>query len=268
MSQRQARVYIGTSGFQYRHWRGRFYPSALPAAEMLAYYAERFSCLEINSTYYGIPAPRVLARLAAATPPTFLFAVKAYQGLTHAPGVDENLCYRMAEAVAPLRQTGQLALLLFQFPRSFRPTQDNLDKLQRLREEFVAYRLAVEFRHRQWLQRPFLELATRLDLAWCCVDEPALPGLLPPLAVATNSDGYVRFHGRNTEQWYSGNRDQRYNYLYRERELLAWQGGLRQLVAKTDRLFIFMNNCHLGHAAKNAAMLQAQLTSVCEPIID
>lgn len=223
--------------------------------EHLAFYARRFRAVELNTTYYGIPASSVLARMRNAAPPPFQFAVKAYRGITHTGGVDETLCRQFQDAMEPLRESGQLAIVLFQFPHAFAPDRDGLDKLARLRERFPDDSLAVEFRRRDWLARPNLEHVRALNLAWCCVDEPALPGLLPPVAISTTADGYVRYHGRNRAAWYGGDGQERYNYLYRERELLTWAANLTQLAAVTRRLFIFFNNCYMGHAVKNAMLL-------------
>lgn len=251
-----AQVYLGTSGFSYKYWQGRFYPKGLSPRDQLDHYARRFNAVEINSTYYGIPPASQFERMRDKTPPPFAYVVKAFQGITHAPGVDEAACRQFSQCLEPLRASGQLSLVLLQFPNAFRPVPDSLEKLKRLREAFADDRLVVEFRHTDWVRRVHLELLKGLEVAWCNVDEPQLPGLVPRLVAATNGDGYVRFHGRNAGAWYGDERDQRYNYLYRRRELVSWLAGMTQLAAVTQRLFVFMNNCYLGHAAKNAMLLQ------------
>lgn len=109
---------VGTSGCNDPEWRGRFYPSDLPAAGMLAWYAERFAAVEINATFYRVPVPRTLARWASATPPGFIFALKAPQRITHAAllrDVDEPVRYfwETARTLGP-----RLGPLLFQLPRA------------------------------------------------------------------------------------------------------------------------------------------------------
>ena len=118
----------------------------------------------------------------------------------------------------------------------------------------------VEFRHRSWL-RPEVEGVLRENqLGYCTVDEPDLPGLMPPVAKVTGKIAYVRFHGRNREKWWqSRNSSERYDYLYSTEELAAWLPKIQQLKSTSEKTFIFFNNCHMGQAARNALQLQEML---------
>ncbi|NLJ60750.1 MAG: DUF72 domain-containing protein, partial [Firmicutes bacterium] len=98
------------------------------------------------------------------------------------------------------------------------------------------------------------------SLGFCAVDEPRLPGLVPPIAEATSALGYVRFHGRNAKKWWKHDTPgERYDYLYQEAELKEWIPKIRQVADKTEKTYVFFNNCHSGQAAENARMLQTML---------
>src|SRR5512136_463270 len=127
-------IHIGTSGFAYDDWVGPFYPAGLPAAEQLAFYAREFSTVEVNTTYYRVPAPRLVQGWAAKTPDGFRFAVKAYQGLTHEREQPDFAGF--VAALQPLAEAGKLACVLAQFPYSFHPTAANSDYLARPRKGF------------------------------------------------------------------------------------------------------------------------------------
>ena len=91
------------------------------------------------------------------------------------------------------------------------------------------------------------------------MDEPALPGLVPPVALATTADAYVRFHGRNAGNWWGRGGGDRYDYDYSEAELREWMGKIRELADKARRTYLFFNNCHAGQAARNAKLMQEML---------
>lgn len=255
-------ILVGTAGFSYSDWRGRFYPEKLPAQEMLSFYAEHFPFVEVNTTFYRLPAEGFLAGLASRTPEGFLFVVKAFQGLTHRfrEAGEEEL--RTAFALQRQRTTelaveGRLAGLLLQFPSSFRRNPQNEAYLCRWREELGEGPLIVEFRHRSWLVPEVEKLLHDEGIAFAAVDEPRLPGLLPPVVWATAPPGYVRFHGRNAAQWWTHQQSyERYNYLYSQEELRQWVPALRRLEDRVGTVLVAMNNHYQGKAPQNALMLQ------------
>lgn len=194
-------IRIGTSGFSYDDWAGPVYPKELPARDQLSFYAREFSTVEINVTYYRIPEARTVAGWVRKTSKDFLFSVKAFQGLTHER---EQVDYGpFVASLAPLLEAGKLGCVLAQFPYSFHATPENRDYLKRLREGLGDIPAVVEFRNAAWVREPTLDLLRTLGLGFCCVDEPRLPGLMPPVAVATGPVAYVRFHGRNSAKWYN-----------------------------------------------------------------
>lgn len=244
-------IVIGTSGFSYDDWVGPVYPEGLPAREQLSFYAREFSTVEINTTYYRVPAARLVQGWADKTPDGFTFSVKAYQGLTHEREQPDFAGF--VEAVRPLAQAGKLACILAQFPYSFHPIPDNRDYLKRVRDGFGDLPVVIEFRHVGWVNQETFDLLRSLNMGFCCVDEPRLQGLLPPVAVATGPVAYVRFHGRNAAKWYHHEQAwERYNYTYAAAELRDWTPKLRQLDVAARLTLVYFNNHYAGQAVRGA----------------
>jgi uncharacterized protein YecE (DUF72 family) len=179
-------IHVGTSGYSYPEWRGRFYPADLEPAAMLAWYAERFGTVEINATFYRMPTEGVVAGWAAATPASFVFTLKAPQRITHMKrllDVDDPL-RRFAEVAATLGD--RLGPLLFQLPPNFRKDTGRLSQL--LVQLPPARRAAFEFRHASWFADDVYEVLRAHDAALCIADTEA--GTTPE--VATASWGYLR----------------------------------------------------------------------------
>jgi uncharacterized protein YecE (DUF72 family) len=254
-----ARILIGTSGFSFRDWVGPFYPSGTRPQDFLGYYARHFPALEVNSTHYGIPKPEMLARMAERTPPEFRFVVKLHQSMTHDWTLDPATTRSFLEAIDPLKRAGKYEGLLAQFPWSFHRTPDHRRFLASLRAELAGEPLFVEFRHDSWLT-PELEPSLRdHHIGFCSVDEPRLTGLLPPVTMLTTEDAYVRFHGRNADNWWGRGTGDRYDYEYKAAELEEWVGKIRDLADRARRTYLFFNNCHAGQAARSAKLMQELL---------
>lgn len=250
-----ARVLIGTSGYSFRDWVGPFYPPGTRPSDQLRFYSTRFPVVEVNATYYAIPRPQVLEQMARRTPPRFRFVVKLNQQMTHERRRGETVYREFHDAIAPLREAGKFDGLLAQFPWGFRRAPETVDHLGLLRERFAADPLFVEFRHDSWATPELADELREMNLGYCVVDEPALPGLMPPIALRTTPDAYVRFHGRNADNWWGGGGD-RYDYLYREDELREWLRKITELADQSRRTYLFFNNCHAGQAARNAKLMQ------------
>lgn len=259
----QPKILIGTSGYSYEDWRGYYYPVRLAKRDLLAFYAQEFSFTEINSTYYQLPGIRMMEGLAGKTPADFVFAVKAYQSLTHQrQGQIEEDARRFISSLTPLQQQGKLGAVLFQFPYSFRCREDSRQYLVRLKELFQDLPIIAEFRHYSWDQPPVWEFLRQLGLGYTCVDEPQLKGLIKPRAVRTSPLAYVRFHGRNAAKWWQHQHPfERYDYLYSKDELQQWIPRIRQLEAGAERVFVAFNNHYRGQAVQNARMLREMLNS-------
>jgi uncharacterized protein YecE (DUF72 family) len=223
---------------------------------MLPSYAERFSATELNHTWYQMPQADMLERQRQAAGPGFLFAAKLTRTLTHEvdPRAWRAQALAFRQGVAPLVQARQLAAVLVQLPPSFDYAVPHRRYLNDLFTELEGLPLAVEFRHKSWLQDVvFAGLAER-RVTLVAVDEPALPDLLPPLAVVTNPDlFYVRFHGRNARGWRSGKMQLQFDYDYPPAELREWvEARIRPMAEKARRGVLFFNNHVRGQAPRNA----------------
>lgn len=259
-------ILIGTSGFSYKDWVGVFYPENTKNTEMLEIYAKKFPCVELNFTYYQMPGTRTIEGLVRKVPDDFEFCVKANKAMTHeinegeAAHLDRKIFQDFMEALKPMITRGVLGCILAQFPWSFRRTVPNTEYVLRFKELFADVPVVVEFRNAEWISDDTFDLLRRQALAFCAVDEPRLPGLMPPVAEATSGLGYVRFHGRNAKKWWThDNPSERYDYLYSDDELKEWIPKIQRIADKTKKTYVFFNNCHVGQAAENAHMLQAML---------
>jgi uncharacterized protein YecE (DUF72 family) len=249
---------VGTSGYSFDDWRGRFYPDSVGKGKMLDYYVRHFSTVEINSTYYGIPRPSVMEKIARKAPPGFDFTVKVPQVMTHGRQDFEKDLNAFEQAMLPLSERGLLSGLLAQFPYSFKYSQDSLDYVCVCADALRPHRLFVEFRHDSWVNRTMYERLRAHEIGYVAVDEPSLPHLLNPDCFATTDVGYVRLHGRNAEQWWHGGA-LRYDYRYSATELADWKVKIDKLRRKVSTVYVFFNNCHLGQAASNATEFAAML---------
>jgi uncharacterized protein YecE (DUF72 family) len=237
------RIWIGTSGYVYRHWRkGVFYPSNLRIREELAYYASRFSTVELNNPFYRLPTPDMFSRWRDVTPADFCFAVKASRFITHVKrlrSVEDALALFLERAA----QLGpKLGPILFQLP----PTQ-HLDPA-RLRD-FLALlpanrRWVVEFRHPSWQTRETYQLLSDFGVALCI----PVGGGLKPDRITTAPFTYIRMH-----------RGQGKGGSFTPKELRSWAAQLRALATSGTDGYVYFNNDWEGFAVKEAAVLEGLL---------
>lgn len=184
------RVRIGTSGWVYKHWRGRFYPEKLPATKWLAFYASRFDTVELNNPFYRQPSLAQFERWRSAVPADFKYAVKLNRFITHIKrlSVDAEIVARSYDTVAGLGPS--LAAMLVQLPPRFGFDEQRLDDFSRA----VARRRrrhALEPRDASWLTDHALDVLRAHDIALCIIDTPRWPTRL----AVTASFVYLRFHG-------------------------------------------------------------------------
>jgi uncharacterized protein YecE (DUF72 family) len=253
------RILVGTSGYSFPDWVGPFYPLGLKRADMLPFYSERFPAVEVNSTYYRVPPPRVMAQMEEKTPPGFRFVVKAPQTLTHERRLDPAEIAGFRACLEPLAAAEKLDGVLLQFPWSFRPDRASRRLLAGARAALPDLPLWVEFRNASWAAPGTFEELRANGLGYCVVDEPGLPGLMPPVVELTAPAGYVRFHGRNAANWWGRGGGDRYDYLYSPPELTAWVAKIHDLARRAEKVYVFFNNCHAGQAARNAQLMQELL---------
>ncbi len=255
-------IVVGTCGYSYKDWVGRFYPERIRANGMLPYYAEHFPAVEIDASYYRVPSEAAFASMDARTPPDFRFTAKLPGSVTHHPeeagGLPED-ARLFRENVQPLVRSGKLGAILMQFPHAFAPAQRTERYLRTLRDEFADFPLVAEFRNREWQRAATLELLAELDIAWCNVDEPQFERLMRPSSDVVGPLAYVRFHGRNYKNWWRGSAETRYDYEYTEEELAPWTERVAEMAAQTKQTYVFFNNHRFGQAAKNAGTFARML---------
>jgi uncharacterized protein YecE (DUF72 family) len=292
---RNSNLRIGTSGWNYPSgkgtWNGVFYPPSRgrpKGFDELAFYAEHFDTVEVNSTFYGQPRPEVCRGWAERTPPGFEFSVKLYQKFTHPRMFEERVASALPEdvrgqssllqmlaqpndadldefrrGIEPLASAGKLGALLAQFPPSFKDAPASRDYLEGLLRALTDYPVAVELRHSSWSDRiaETLTLLNTFGAAWVQIDEPKFrfsirQNYLP------NVEGfyYMRLHGRNVEKWWRHEKSEdRYDYLYSADELKEFSetaGAAKRLVKK---LYLYTNNHFSAKSVANATMIKQQL---------
>jgi uncharacterized protein YecE (DUF72 family) len=272
-------IRIGTAGWSYKDWEGVFYPYGLDYRKQhqLEYLARFFDTAEINTSFYGPLKPevaKVWCRKAAAVNPNFLFTAKLYRACTHSPiavmeptsaatirPTDEDEV-RTREGLDAIAGEGRLGALLIQFPVSYKNTPLNREYLDRLLRQFIEYSCVVEVRHSSWNDADTLAAFTQKNVGFCNIDQPLLGRSLQATEHVTAQIAYVRLHGRNYEQWFdSDNRNDRYNYLYRESELEDWKSRIENLAARAKATYVITNNHFESKAAVNALELKSMLTS-------
>jgi uncharacterized protein YecE (DUF72 family) len=244
---------VGTSGYSFDDWEGVFYPAGLPKGKRLDFYKDYFKVTEINSTYYRIPHPAVFFNIVKKVPEDFEFMIKTHRSFTHDRKELDKFGKEYNEAIRPVIESGRLKGYIAQFPFSFKYNRANLDYILNGKEYFHDAPLFVEFRHDSWDNTDVYKTLGAAMIGFCAVDEPQLPGLFPPKAEATINIAYIRLHGRNSANWWGGGGD-RYDYLYSKKELTEWKNRIDDLKSRTNKIYLFFNNCHLGQAVRNARM--------------
>lgn len=238
------KLYIGTSGWSYKHWKEVFYPSDLPHDKWLQYYAERFSTVEINNSFYRLPKRETFEAWRDRTPADFTFAVKASRYITHVKkltGVEEASLrfFENAEGLG-----NKLGPILFQFPANWHAN------VQRL-SDFVdflpgKYRYSFEFRHSSWFQNEIHSLLREKNIALCIADSPNWPTSFEITAPFT----FIRLHGGRIL----------YASEYSNQELLQWSKIITGFLDKKIDVFVYFNNDAYGYAVKNALQLREMLS--------
>ena len=241
----------------------------------LEYLARFFDTAEINTSFYG-PLKPELAKLwskkVAAINPRFLFTAKLYRAFTHSPIAvmeptsaatirpsDEDEI-KTREGLDALANEGKLGALLIQFPVSFKNTSLNREYLERLLRQFIEYPRVVEVRDSSWNNPDTLAEFARQNVAFCNIDQPVMGKSLAPTEHVTAPIAYIRLHGRNYDQWFdSDNRNDRYDYLYKERELDEWKERIESIAHRAQTTYVITNNHFESKAGVNAIELKSMI---------
>ncbi|MGQ9531868.1 MAG: DUF72 domain-containing protein, partial [Desulfotomaculales bacterium] len=244
------KLYVGTSGYNYSHWRARFYPPGLPSRAWLGFYAERFNTVELNVTFYRQPRPGTFEGWREGTPPGFRFAVKGHRLITHLRRLKD-----VADALAGFFEGAallgeKLAVVLWQLPPGLPADPDLLSAFcTLLKENPVAARVrhAFEFRHRSWFTPATYEILSAGNCALCVADSPRWPRAEEITADLV----YLRFHGG----------ERLYRSRYSVEELTGWASKIRAWLIEGRDVYAYFNNDAEGHALANAEELRALVAS-------
>ncbi|MDG6934490.1 MAG: DUF72 domain-containing protein [Nitrososphaerota archaeon] len=239
------KLMMGTSGWSYDEWVGPFYPSK--ETPKLTYYSGVFNTVEVDSSFYAMPNPKVVFGWVKHTPTNFKFSLKLPKTITHdmklvGDGVEVEL-RKFFEVVSPLVSANKIGVVLAQLPPSLKQDLDLLERfLNLLPKEGV--RFAIEFRHLSWWNRDTWRVLKKANVANTIVDEP----LLPPELVVTAPFAYVRWHGRGERVWY--------DYRYSENEIRTWAKQLGKI--RSSEVYGYWNNHFHANAVMNCLeMLEA-----------
>lgn len=278
---------------------GVFYPAGAKNAEdRLAYYASRFPVVEVDATYYALPAARTAELWLERTPPDFTFDIKAHALMTGQPTETRRLpkairealppdvaakarvyakdlpddvrdeVWRMfREGLAPLAESGQLGAVFLQYPRWAFTSSENRDAIVEAAERLSPLPVAVELRNATWFNEKNIERTLRFladhDLPLVMVDGPqGFKSSVPPILATTSPDlAVVRFHGRRTDTWEKPEVPtvERFRYLYDREELESWVPRIRAAAAEARETHVLMNNCYANYGSTNARELAALL---------
>ncbi|MEO5718267.1 MAG: DUF72 domain-containing protein [Chthoniobacterales bacterium] len=226
------KTWIGTSGFQYKEWKGSFYPEDLAAAKMLPYFAERLSTTEINYTFHRIPSPKTIDNWLAQTPENFRFALKAPQKITHFAKLRDcqdtiAYFYRVVSALGD-----RLGPVLFQLPPNFKK---NADVLSAFLRELPAMRAAFEFRHESWLDEEIFGILRSHKVALCLAETEKLAAP----TVATADYGYLRLRRED----------------YTAADVTRWTQFVREKESTWQETFVYFKHEEAGTGPKLAAQM-------------
>jgi uncharacterized protein YecE (DUF72 family) len=235
-----AEIRIGTSGWHYKHWVGRYYPAKLPSSKMLAWYQQQFDTVELNNTFYRLPPPEAVKEWRESTPPDFRFAVKGSRYLTHMkklkdpePGLE-----KFFSPVELLES--KLGPILFQLPPGWDVNPGRLEHFLEVLPRQNRY--AFEFRNQTWNHPDVYSLLRRWNAAYCAFD---LAGYQSPVEITADFT-YVRLHGPGGK----------YQGSYDDEALRRWARWVQSLSAELKAIYVYFDNDDSGYAPADALRLR------------
>jgi uncharacterized protein YecE (DUF72 family) len=238
------KILLGTSGYFYQHWRGKFYPPDLHPGRWLDYYVQYFDTVEMNVTFYRFPSQQMIKSWYRRAPKNFIFALKVNRLITHEKKLRrvENLLRRFLGLADLLKE--KLGPLLFQLPPSLHKDLEVLENfLSLLQSEHADYENVIEFRHISWYDDEVYRILDKFSIAYCIVSCPDFPVHME----TTAPFAYLRWHG--LQHWY--------RYDYSKEELEWWAKEITKL--KVERVYGFFNNDYNAWAPKNCLELKKML---------
>jgi len=291
------KILVGTASWSDPGFIEHWYPKKMPAHERLGWYAEQFEMVEVNSTFYSVPEPRMVERWCAATPDKFMFDVKLHQLLSRhstpakllppdlqsraeldakgkvklTPEIEEAVTRAFLRSVDILDGYGKLGVLLLQLSPAFSPKKHKLEELDQLLAATRGYRVAVELRNRNWAVgdqlKSTIQFLNEHKAAFVNVDAPRAEHFtVMPSDVneITNHDvAYLRLHGRNARAYLTGKTvAARFNYNYNDAEIEEVAQRSERLAQETDEVHVVFNNNALDYAPRAAARLRKALGQI------
>ncbi len=238
--------YVGCSGWHYKDWKERFYPEGLAQKDWLSYYAETFSSVEINATFYKIPQEKTFQKWKAETPDEFRFSLKGSRYVTHLKKLKEVAPYvkEFYDSIEALRE--KCACVLWQLPGNFKKTENNQAKLEAFLKTLSSdHDNVIEFRDASWFDRETRELLQDHSAIPCSVSSSFD---VPELLEVSNGRAYLRFHGKGKEL---------YKYFYSEEELQEWAEAVLQSGA--EKVYAYFNNDYYAHGPMNGISFRTML---------
>jgi len=267
---------------------GWYPPEASTPEQRLRYYARQFGLVEVDATYYALPAEQTAVAWAARTPAAFTFNIKAFSLFTQHPtrvaalpadlradaektGKDrvylkdvdpvivDQAWERFTAALEPLRQAGKLGAILLQFPPWFPISRANKEYILSCAQRVAPRQVCVEFRNRTWMtpdnQQETLGFLSDHQVPYVCVDMPqGHRDSIPPVLAATAPLAVVRLHG-HSDKWESKDIHERFGYRYTQQELAGWAPKIAALARDADDTQVLFNNCYRDYAQVNAEQL-------------
>jgi uncharacterized protein YecE (DUF72 family) len=243
-----SKLFIGTSGWSYKHWAGIFYPSEIKPAQYLEYYLEKFDCVELNSSFYHLLQKKTIAGWIKRTPETFKFCPKLSRYITHQKKLTdiEEPMAKYFDLFEEMKM--RLGPVLIQLPPglAFDRSSTN-DFLSLLERQYHSYRFAIEVRHRTWITDDFFNLLKKYGIAFVIADSGKR---FPYHEVVTTDFVYLRFHGH--ESLYASD--------YSESDLTRYARKIENWLDQDKNVWVFFNNDYHGFAVKNAKQLKNIIT--------
>jgi uncharacterized protein YecE (DUF72 family) len=291
------KILVGTASWSDPGFVERWYPKRMPAGDRLEWYAQHFDMVEVNSTFYSVPEPRMVERWCAATPNDFTFNVKLHQlfsfhstpakllppdlqrraetdargNAKSTPDLREALLKTFLRATSIFHDAGKLGVFLLQLSPTFSPRKHELGELERLTEMLRDYDLAIEFRNRNWATgdqlQSTIDFLQKHHAIFVNVDAPASDHFMvmpSDIDEVTNADlAYLRLHGRSAKAYITGKTvAARFDYDYSDNEIAEVAQRSRKLAKEAHELHVIFNNNNLDYAPRAALRLRKALGQI------
>lgn len=233
-------LFVGTSGWSYKHWKGIFYPEKIKPNEYLEFYSSNFECVELNSSFYHLPKPEVVKGWKERTPEDFIFCPKMSRWITHRRKLEsmEDSIDLFFDRIKLFKE--KLGIILIQFPPTLQFEFNRIHPFfQLLKKKYKKNLFAIEPRHESWICDEVLDYLKDMELTWVISDSG---GRYPTCVATTTNEVYLRFHGP----------DQLYASSYSKRQLKQYVDLSKQWLSEGKRIWVFFNNDSMGYAVRDA----------------